>query len=118
MNDAANAAFSTQVLMGLTPGYGRLALAKTKDINQADILRVIKIYIAPIFNPASSIGSIAAGSAKVEELTSAFTALGYEVETRTFAKSDHDSEDGDSEGSEEEDEDDAMSAEGSDAQRK
>ncbi|BGP04467.1 hypothetical protein JCM10049v2_000268 [Rhodotorula toruloides] len=83
INAAANASF-TNMLLGLPPNYGRIALAATKDITADDILRVIKKWIAPIFAANSSIASIASGLAKMDELATNFEKLGYEVERRTF----------------------------------
>ena len=62
-------------------------------------MRVIKRYIQPIFDPAHSIGGIAVGTAKVDEIAEQFTKLGYEVEKRAFVVGD-DEEDEDESGSE------------------
>ena len=56
-----------------------------------DILRVIKKWIAPIFDPATSIGAVASGTAKMEELAKHFEDLGYDVERRTFGADDDES---------------------------
>ncbi|SGY31172.1 BQ5605_C002g01214 [Microbotryum silenes-dioicae] len=98
MNEAANAAFRN-VLVGLEEGYGRVALARTKDVTLSDILRVIEKYIAPIFDPSKSIGAVSAHKAKIDEMATSFEKLGYEVEKRTFGDADDD-EDGSSCGSE------------------
>lgn len=63
-----------------------------QDVSIADVLRVIKLYVQPIFDPATSIGSIAVGTAKVDEMAEHFTALGYDVEKRSFGDSGDDSE--------------------------
>lgn len=74
------------------------------------MLRVIKQYIAPIFNPETSIGSIAVGTAKIDEMVQSFTSLGYDVEKRSFAVSVDDSEDDD--GSSEDDSDMSVAGDG------
>ncbi|GAA5862491.1 hypothetical protein JCM1840_004200 [Sporobolomyces johnsonii] len=84
---AASASF-TNMLLGLPPNYGRIALANTKDVSAEDILRVIKKWIAPMFRPDTSIASIASGLAKMEEIATNFEKLGYEVERRTFDDAD------------------------------
>ena len=106
----ATAAFTSQVLLGLPPSYGRVALSNTKvrsilsfsdianlpnsqDISIEDVVRVIKKYIQPIFDPANSIGGIAVGAAKVDEMAEHFSKLGYEVEKRAFVVGDDDDED-------------------------
>ncbi|GAA5957635.1 hypothetical protein JCM21900_000775 [Sporobolomyces salmonicolor] len=80
---AASASF-TNMLLGLPPNYGRIALANTKDVSAKDIIRVIKKWIAPMFRPDTSIASIASGLAKMEEIATNFEKLGYEVERKTF----------------------------------
>lgn len=110
------------MLYGLPPSYGRIALANTKashtvdfamtktepvlsfilllqDVTAEDILRVIKKWIAPIFDPATSIGAVASGLAKQDELVKQFETIGYEVEKRNFG-ADDDDESGSETGSE------------------
>jgi hypothetical protein len=121
----ANASFNN-VLLGLPPSHGRIALAKTKasssrinpsrrcltslpssqDVSAEDILRVIRTYIQPIFDPSTSLGSIASGAAKMEDIASHFEELGYDVERRTFGEGDDESgsDCGSESGSESEDE--------------
>ncbi|GAA6054755.1 hypothetical protein JCM3770_000927 [Rhodotorula araucariae] len=83
INDAANASF-TNVLLDLPAGFGRKHLADCESVTSSDIVRAIKTYIAPIFDPATSIASIASGLAKLDELADKFAELGYEVERRTM----------------------------------
>lgn len=97
INDAASASFSN-LLYGLPPSWGRIALARTNDIDEHDIVRVIKQYVQPIFVAEESIGAIASGLAKMEDLATGFEKLGYEVERRTFG--DVDDESGSETGSE------------------
>jgi hypothetical protein len=70
-----------------------------QDVTAQDIVRVIKTWIAPIFRAETSIGSIASGLAKQEDIAKHFEELGYEVESRTFEVSDSD-ESGSESGSE------------------
>ena len=63
-------------------------------------MEVIKKYIQPIFDPAHSIGGIAVGAAKVDEMVEHFSKLGYEVEKRAFVVGED--EDADESGSEDE----------------
>lgn len=56
-----------------------------QSVTAADILRVIKKYISPIFSPDTSIASVASGLAKLDELADKFTELGYDVEKRSMA---------------------------------
>ncbi|KAL8292284.1 hypothetical protein RQP46_001750 [Phenoliferia psychrophenolica] len=97
MNDAASASFTNQVLRGLPQSHGRIALAKTKDITVADVQRVIKKWVQPLFDPATSIASVATGKAKMDATATSFEELGFEVERKTFETEDE--EEG-SEGSE------------------
>lgn len=60
-----------------------------------DILRVIKKWIAPIFDPETSIGAVASGLAKQEDIAQHFEKIGYKVDRRSFGQ------DGDESGSEE-----------------
>ncbi|KAK4699612.1 presequence protease, partial [Phenoliferia sp. Uapishka_3] len=92
MNDAASSSFMNQVLLGLPQSHGRIALAKTKDITTADVQRVIKKWIQPIFDPATSIASVATGKAKMDATVASFEELGFNVERRTFETEDDDDE--------------------------
>lgn len=69
-----------------------------QDVTAADIKRVIAKWIAPIFDSSTSIGAVASGLAKMEDLAKHFEESGYEVERRTFGADDDDS--GDETGSE------------------
>lgn len=86
----ANASFVQQVLLTLPPGHGRLALSKTAPITSAEIIHVIQKWIQPIFNPATSIGSVAMGKGKMEETAERFEGMGYEVERKTFGEGEED----------------------------
>lgn len=62
---------------------------------------MIKKWIQPIFDPATSIASVATGPAKMDEIAAAFESFGYEVERRKFAvEDDEGSESGSGSGSE------------------
>ncbi|KAK4057568.1 hypothetical protein OIO90_001213 [Microbotryomycetes sp. JL221] len=89
MSDAASASFSN-MLFGLPQNHGRIALANTASVTVQDIQRVIKTWIAPMFDSASSVGAIASGLAKMEEIADKFEKMGYEVERRTFGHGDED----------------------------
>lgn len=71
--------------------YELTSTLASQNVTAEDILRVIKKWIAPIFNPASSIGAVASGTAKMEELAKHFEDLGYDVERRTFGVDDDES---------------------------
>ncbi|KAI5480305.1 zinc metalloprotease [Pseudohyphozyma bogoriensis] len=105
MSDAASASFANQVLRGLPQSYGRDALAKTKDVTVADVQAVIKKWVQPIFDPASSIAGVSSGLVKMESIVERFEKAGFEVEKRLFGKDDEEegeegSEEGDETGSE------------------
>lgn len=70
---------------------------------------MIRQWIQPIFDPTTSIGSVATGIAKMEEIAGSFEKIGYTVDRRTFApggdgEDESGSEDGSESGSEEEEE--------------
>ncbi|KAK4055201.1 hypothetical protein OIV83_000481 [Microbotryomycetes sp. JL201] len=87
ISDAAAASFNN-MLFGLPQNHGRIALANTANVTVDDIQRVIKTWIAPMFEPDTSIGAVSSGLAKMEDIASRFEQLGYEVERRTFDQDD------------------------------
>ncbi|KAM0793479.1 hypothetical protein ACM66B_000920 [Microbotryomycetes sp. NB124-2] len=98
ISDAASASFNN-MLFGLPQNHGRIALANTANVTVDDIQRVIKEWIAPMFEPSSSIGAVASGLAKMDDIASRFEELGYQVERRTFGKGDESEDESGSEAS-------------------
>lgn len=93
LNDAANASFANQVLFGVSKDFGREQLEKIKPVTKQDILESIKKYIVPIFDPATSIASVATGKAKADSLAKRFADQGFEVERRSFGEAEDGSDD-------------------------
>lgn len=90
INDAANASF-TNVLLGLSKGHGRQALARTKDVSVEQVVAAIRKYVQPIFAPETSIGAVSTGLVKMDAICEKFEEEGYEVERRVLGGGDDES---------------------------
>lgn len=88
INDAAHASFSNQVLFDVSKDFGRESLERIKPIGKQHILASIKKYIVPMFDPATSIASVATGKTKADSIAERFTAQGFDVERRSFGEQD------------------------------
>lgn len=52
------------------------------------MIETMRTYVAPIFEPATSIVAVASSEAKAASIASSLRKVGYEVEERTLASSD------------------------------
>ncbi|GAA5862487.1 hypothetical protein JCM1840_004199 [Sporobolomyces johnsonii] len=81
---AASASFVDTVIMNRPPRMAQLLLSKIKDVTIDDVTRVIKTWIAPLFDAQTSIIGASTTEGKREELASNLEKLGYDVEQRRF----------------------------------
>lgn len=60
-------------------------LLASQDVTLPEVLRAIRKYIKPLFDPSRSIGSVTCGPGKDSELVADFKGAGYDVSSQTFA---------------------------------
>jgi Zn-dependent M16 (insulinase) family peptidase len=77
--------FINQALKGVSKDYGIELLSKYQDITKEDILRTLKKYFLPLFDPSSSVAIVVTAPSKVEEIGSGLQSLGFEVTRRKLA---------------------------------
>jgi hypothetical protein len=63
-----------------------------QDVTIPEVQAAIKKWIAPLFEPSTSIASVASGLVKMDSIAERLEKAGYEVEKRTFGQDDDDSE--------------------------
>ena len=59
-------------------------LPPPQAVTLPQVLRAIRKYIKPMFDPAKSIGSVTCGANRVKNLVVDFKAAGYRVTQTTF----------------------------------
>ncbi|KAH8918957.1 hypothetical protein BT69DRAFT_1285256 [Atractiella rhizophila] len=82
---AASSSFINQALKGVGPFFKRDRLSLIATVTPEDCLRVLKKWVSPLFNPATSIAAVAASKATVGDIEDALKNVGYQVEVRTLA---------------------------------
>jgi len=60
-------------------------LSKFQDVTKEDILRALKDFFLPLFDPSSSIAIVVAAPSKSEEIGAGLQTLGFEVSQRELA---------------------------------
>ncbi|KAK0536901.1 hypothetical protein OC835_000659 [Tilletia horrida] len=106
VGQAAAQCFNNEAMQGTEKGRGRRLLQQLNGVTIAEVQRVLKEYIVPLFNPATSICAIASAPQQAKAIREALTAVGYEIEERTIDTAGDDGEEG-SEGSDEQGSDDS-----------
>ncbi|GAA5857081.1 hypothetical protein JCM9279_001948 [Rhodotorula babjevae] len=80
----ADASFCDTVVLSRPADYAALALKRVQSVTVAEVERVIKTWIQPLFDSKTSVLGAAATPDKRSELVEAFGRLGYEVDDRKF----------------------------------
>lgn len=81
---AAFTSFVNQVLKGVPQTWEQDILAKLKAVTPRDVIDVLRRYVQPIFDPATSIAVVACAPGKVEDIATGLLSEGYEVERRSI----------------------------------
>lgn len=98
---SAQKTFVESVLQGAGKDYGRQLLAQMESVTVEDVQRAIRTYLVPIFDPAQSIGAVAASPEAAGKVKEQLAQAGYHVTLRELATDDVDGEEGSGTGSEE-----------------
>jgi len=116
VGQAASQNFVNEAMQQVEKGRGRRMLQSLQTVSIADVQRVLKAYIVPIFDPATSICAVASAPQQAKSIRDSLTTVGYEITERTIATSgDDDKEDGGSDGSETGSDEDSDGSEGDDS---
>jgi Zn-dependent M16 (insulinase) family peptidase len=78
------ASFSNQALKKLPRTYQVDLLEKIQAVTKDDVLRALKIYFLPLFDPSSSIAVVVTGPSKADEIGAGLSAIGFEVTQRVM----------------------------------
>ncbi|GAA5907574.1 hypothetical protein JCM6882_004415 [Rhodosporidiobolus microsporus] len=80
----ASFSFFDSVLHNRPSDYMPRTLQRIKSTTAADVERVVKQWLLPLFDPATSIFGASGNAEKAAQLVRDFTKAGYEVEQRTL----------------------------------
>lgn len=84
LSDAASSSFLNAAIRAIPRDYSSALLDLCQDVPLAEVLRVLRQYVAPIFDSTSSIAVVSSTPTKVDEISKQLEGLGYEVEVRTL----------------------------------
>lgn len=90
----ATVSFINQALKGVPKDYGVELLKKYQDITKEDIIRTLKKYFLPLFDPSSSVAIVVTAPSKADEIATKLGAFGFEVTQRELAVDPEELEDG------------------------
>lgn len=93
---SAEKTFVETVLQGAGKNYGRQLLVAMETVTVEQVQQAIRTYLAPIFDPATSIAGVAASVEVAEKIETQLKEVGYHVKRRELAADDAE---GESEGS-------------------
>ncbi|KAI0691326.1 Metalloenzyme, LuxS/M16 peptidase-like protein [Cytidiella melzeri] len=94
---AALQSFTNQALKGVSQNHNVELLEQFQAVNKDDVLKALRKYFLPLFDPASSAAVVVTAPSKAEQIGAELDKRGYQVEQRTL---DLGGEEEDSEGSE------------------
>jgi len=77
--------FINQALRGAPQDYTVELLSKFQDVTKEDVLRALKEFFLPLFDPSSSIAIVVTAPSKSEEIGAGLQTLGFEVSQRELA---------------------------------
>ncbi|KPV78065.1 uncharacterized protein RHOBADRAFT_40608 [Rhodotorula graminis WP1] len=80
----ADSSFCDTVVLGRPANYAALALKRVQAVTVADVERVLKTWMLPLFDSKTSVLGAATTPDKRKELVAAFRRLSYEVDDRQF----------------------------------
>lgn len=73
-----------QALKGCNQNYHLDLLEKYQSVTKDDVLRALKKYVLPLFDPKSSVAVVVTAPGKVEHAAEKLSQLGFNVESRTI----------------------------------
>ena len=76
--------FLNQALKNVPRTHQIDLLEKYQAVTKDDVLRALKIYFLPLFDPSSSIAVVVTGPAKADEIGAGLKAIGFEVTQRVM----------------------------------
>ena len=76
--------FSNQALKKVPKTHQIDLLEKYQAVTKDDVLRALKIYYLPLFDPSTSIAVVVAGPTKADEIVAGLKAIGFEVTQRVM----------------------------------
>ncbi|KAJ3568798.1 hypothetical protein NP233_g5473 [Leucocoprinus birnbaumii] len=82
---AATVSFINQTLKGVPKDWNKEFLSKFQSVTKDDIVRVLKQYFLPLFDPSSSIAVVVTAPSKAEEIGTGLQNVGFEVSHRELA---------------------------------
>ncbi|KZV77044.1 hypothetical protein PENSPDRAFT_645781 [Peniophora sp. CONT] len=81
---AAMAAFTNMAIRSVPARHSVEMLEKYQTVTREDVLKVLKTYFVPLFDPASSVVVSVNAPGKADEIAEGLTKEGYTVERRTL----------------------------------
>jgi Zn-dependent M16 (insulinase) family peptidase len=81
---AAQMSFINQVLKDIPMDHGRRLLEKMQAVTIDEVKRMLKQYVAPLFDPFSSVAVVVSAPGKCDSISEGLQSVGFEVERRTL----------------------------------
>jgi len=75
-------------MKGVSYEYHKNLLNDCQAVTEKDVLDMIRQYLLPIFDPATSVAVVVCAPGKADEISDAFNNAGFTIERRTMDSGD------------------------------
>lgn len=76
--------FVNQALEGVSQNHNIQLLEKYQNVTKDDVLRALKDYFLPLFNPSSSVAVVVTAPSKASGIGEELTKIGFNVDQRSL----------------------------------